>query len=105
MKKLNEHITDLKKISLTLRDINQIWIEDGNYLKVIDKIIELDKKIYGKISKLEEKELSGVEGCGKEFIYLKDKNGQITMPCGTSDKGITYLCKECRELTEVIENE
>ena len=57
-----DRITDLKKISLTLRDINQRWIEDGNSLKIIERIIELDKKIYKKISTLEELDAVYTEG-------------------------------------------
>ena len=38
-----------------------------------------------------------VKGCGKDFIYLKNKNCQIIMPCGTVNKEITYLCKKCKE--------
>ena len=37
------------------------------------------------------------QGCGKTFTYLKNKNGKITMECGTSNKGIVYLCDKCSD--------
>lgn len=40
-----------------------------------------------------------MKGCGKTFTYLEDNSCKITMECGTSHKGITYLCPKCSSLT------
>ena len=45
----------LKKISLNLRELNRKWTEDGNELKLIEGIVELDKEVYEEIEKLEDK--------------------------------------------------
>lgn len=92
-----EHITDLKKISLTLRDINKRWIEHGDQTEIIEDIIELDKKIYDKIRKIEI-----MKGCGKRYPLEGSEELFPTMGkvCGDNrfheegDK--PNLCPECK---------
>jgi len=92
-----EHMTALKKISLTLRDINQGWIKDGDATRVIARIIELDRKIYSKIKRIEI-----MKGCGKRYPLEGSEELFPTMGtvCGDNrfheegDK--PNLCPECK---------
>jgi hypothetical protein len=92
-----EHITDLKKISLTLRDINKRWTEHGNQYKLVEEIIELDTKIYKKIKSIEM-----MKGCGQRYPIKgsEDCFPSVGAVCGDNaffkEGDEPNLCEECK---------